>query len=416
MSRGIALKGHCPICVGCLFDQAHKCPWQSKSKQKLPICKPTDDAPGKKASLDQMVSAQPGLIPQMSGHLTNLCVMAATIFVDHFLDHVYMYLMKDLTLSETLLAKHAYEHFLASLGIESKGYHTDNGCFANKGFRDDCTFSNQTITFCGVGSHHQNGIAERKIKDITLGGQTLLLHAKRMFPEYVSTILWPFAMKCYEDRLNNLVHCADRRTPYKTLASLDAAPINTSNFLTFGCPCYVFDHWLQSGTGKIPKWEPRTWMGIYVGRSPSHASNVALILNPCTGHVSPQFHVVYDDDFTTVPYLWTATVPPHWYELVRASSTIALYTEHEVETWQSIPELDVKPGDFTSDTARINTAPPTTSTQHREGDKGHSEGASDVASHHKNTVTKRVMFSDQGQDNEIQSNSPDLSTTQPDEW
>jgi hypothetical protein len=91
--------------VGCLFGQAHKCPWQSKSKQKHPICKPTDDAPGKKALLDQMVSAQPGLIPQMSGHLTNLCVMAATIFVDHFLDHIYVYLMKDLTLSETLFSK-----------------------------------------------------------------------------------------------------------------------------------------------------------------------------------------------------------------------------------------------------------------------------------------------------------------------
>jgi hypothetical protein len=363
-----------------------------------------------------MVSAQPGLIPQMSGLLTNLRVMAAMIFVDHILDHVYVYLMKDLMLSETLLAKHAYERFLASLGIESKVYHADNGCFADKGFRDDCTSSNQTITFCGIGSHHQNGIAERKIKDVTLGGQTLLLHAKRMFPEYISTILWPFAMKCYEDRLNNLVHRADGCTPYKTLASLDAAPINTSNFHTFGCPCYVLDHRLQSGTGKIPKWEPHARMGIYVGQLPSHASNVALILNPRIGHVSPQFHVVYDDDFTTVPYLRTATVPPHWSELVRASSTIALYTEHEVGTWQSFSELDVEPGDLTSYTAHINTAPPTTSTQHREGDEGHSEGACDVASHHKNTVTKQVTFSEQGQDNEIQSKSPDLSTTQPDEW
>ncbi len=163
----------------------------------------------------------------MSGRLTNLCIMAATIFVDHYLDHVYMYLMKDLTLSETLLAKHTYERFLALLGIESQVYHADNGCFTDKGFRDDCTSSNQTITFCGIGSNHQNGIAERKIKDITLGGQTLLLHAKRMFPEYISTILWPFAVKCYEDRLNNLVHHAEGRTPYETLASLDAAPCPT---------------------------------------------------------------------------------------------------------------------------------------------------------------------------------------------
>jgi hypothetical protein len=58
--------------------------------------------------------------------------------------------MKDLTLSETLLAKHAYEHFLALLGVESKAYHADNGRFTDKGFRDDCTSSNQTITFCGI--------------------------------------------------------------------------------------------------------------------------------------------------------------------------------------------------------------------------------------------------------------------------
>ena len=83
---------------------------------------------------------------------------------------------------------------------------------------------------------------------------------------------------------------------------------------------------------------------------------------------------------------------------------------------QSIPEVDVDPGDFTSDTATINDiAPSTTSTLYCEGDDGHSEGASDMDSHHKNTVTKRVMFSDQEQDNEIQSNSPDSSILQPDE-
>jgi hypothetical protein len=109
-----------------MLGQAHKRLWQSKSKQKHPICKPTDDASGKKASLDQMVSAQPGLILQMSGCLTNLHIMALTIFVDHFSDHFYVYLMKDLMLSETLLAKHDYESFLASLGVESKAYHADN--------------------------------------------------------------------------------------------------------------------------------------------------------------------------------------------------------------------------------------------------------------------------------------------------
>jgi hypothetical protein len=236
-----------------------------------------------------------------------------------------------------------------------------------------------------------------------------------MFPKYVSKILWPFAIKCYEDRLNNLVHRADGHTPYETLTSLDAALINTSNFHSFGCPCYVLDHWLESGTGKIPKWEPWAWMGIYIGHLPSHPSNVGLILNLHTGHVLPQFYVVYDDDFTTVPNLHTPTAPPHWAKLVHASSTISLYTESKVGKWQSLPKLDVDLGDFASDTVNVDTASSTTSTQYRERDDGHSKGASDMVSHHENTVTKQVTFSNQGQDNEIQSNSSDLSTTQPDE-
>ena len=343
------LKGRTPICVACVFGTAHKRPWRTKSKKRKSIRKESDNAPGKKTSVDQIVSAQPGLIPQMSGFLTNLRINGATVFVDHYSDHVYVYLMRDLTLDETLLTKAAYERFLHSIGASAHAYHADNGRFADKGFQDDCKQNNQTITFCGVGAHHQNGIAERKIKDITLGGRTLLLHAKRMLPEYISTILWPFAIKCYEDRMNNLVHRADGRTPYQTLARLDATAINVANFHVFGCPCYVLDHRLQSGQSMVPKWEPRARMGIYVGRSPAHASNVGLILNPRTGHVSPQFHVVYDDNFTTVPYLRTGTVPPHWADLVRESSDLR-QVDSQKGTWQSLSIDDpISEGDFSSD-------------------------------------------------------------------
>jgi hypothetical protein len=99
--------------------------------------------------------------------------------------------------------------------------------------------------------------------------------------------------------------------PYHTNASLEASKIKLSDFHTFGSPCYVLDARLQSGLKTIPEWEPWAWMGIHVGRSLSHASNISLVLNPRTVHVSPQFHVVYDDVFTLVSYLQTATVPPH---------------------------------------------------------------------------------------------------------
>jgi hypothetical protein len=40
-----------------------------------------------------------------------------------------------------------------------------------------------------------------------------------------------------------------------------------------------------------------------------HASKVPLIYHPHTTHVSPQFHVIHDESFTSV-----MSLPPHTYE------------------------------------------------------------------------------------------------------
>jgi hypothetical protein len=44
----------------------------------------------------------------------------------------------------------------------------------------------------------------------------------------------------------------------------------------------------------------RARLGIYLGMSPRYARLVALVLNPRTGLVSPQWHVKFDDNFATV--------------------------------------------------------------------------------------------------------------------
>ena len=67
---------------------------------------------------------------------------------------------------------------------------------------------------------------------------------------------------------------------------------------TWGCPAYVLDPKLQDGK-KIPKWKPCSCLGQFLGRSTrAHAGNVGLIRILRTGAISPQFHVVYDDQFT----------------------------------------------------------------------------------------------------------------------
>ena len=72
-----------------------------------------------------------------------------------------------------------------------------------------------------------------------------------------------------------------------------------NNHHHFGVPVYVLNNDMQSGK-KIGKWLPRARLGIYLGKSPRHASSVSLVLNPRTGNVSPQFHLKFDDTFMTV--------------------------------------------------------------------------------------------------------------------
>ena len=45
-------------------------------------------------SIYQMISAQPGLIPQVTGDLTHTIILAASVFVDHYYRYCYAYLIR----------------------------------------------------------------------------------------------------------------------------------------------------------------------------------------------------------------------------------------------------------------------------------------------------------------------------------
>ncbi|KAL7524874.1 hypothetical protein ACHAXR_002639, partial [Thalassiosira sp. AJA248-18] len=244
----------------------------------------------------------------MSGFLTSQRLWGCTTFVDHVSDYVYVHLMRDMTLDETLLAKSAWEKVMAQAGRTVKHYHADNGRFADNGFIDSINNSDQKITFCGVGAHHQNGIVENKNKILT---------------------------QAVAERLNTLQIDTLGRTPESILHGIDVEDIPVKSFHTLFCPIYVLDARLQSAGGAgPPKWEPRSRIGVYLGHSPFHAGSVALVWNPTTGRVSPQFHVVFDDDFSTVSYMEAGTLPPNWEELVKYSSERATAEDVELaDTW-----------------------------------------------------------------------------------
>jgi hypothetical protein len=157
--------------MSCIFGTSHQKPWRTKGSHDS-ICKESDDPPGKCISMDKMVSAQPELIPQMAGFLTDLRIWGAMIFVHHFLDYVYVALMCDLTLDETLLAKYSFERHAHDGGVNVNSYQANNCRFADAGFQQAIKEGDQTITFCAVGVHHRNGIV---IRNSTMSLTTLVL-------------------------------------------------------------------------------------------------------------------------------------------------------------------------------------------------------------------------------------------------
>ena len=100
---------------------------------------------------------------------------------------------------------------------------------------------------------------------------------------------------------------------------------------TWGCPCDVFDSKLQKNK-MISKWEPRSRLGLHSGHSPCHAGSVVLVVHPRTPHVSPQFHVVFDDDFTTGPYLSSHDIPPNGTMLLQKADDVLEVIYHLTKT------------------------------------------------------------------------------------
>merc|ERR1712155_326706 len=137
----------------------------------------------------------------------------------------------------------------------------------------------------------------------------------------VDDIFWPFAIKAVTERLNSLQIDTRGMTPESILHKVTVEDLPVKSYHTLFCPIYVLDARLHSAGGPgPPKWEPRLRIGVYLGHSSFHAGSVALVWNPTTGHVSPQYHVIFDDDFTTMPYMVAGTIPPKWTDIVKKLS------------------------------------------------------------------------------------------------
>ena len=122
----------------------------------------------------------------------------------------------------------------------------------------------------------------------------------------------------------------NHRTPQQVFSNTQVEE-NPKHWFHFGCPVFVLDENMQHGSRpKGGKWKQRAKIGIYLGRSPHHSRNVALVLNIRTGRVSPQFHVRMDSNFDTVKNS-TAQEQPEvkWMEAAHFKRTVEVKNKSE---------------------------------------------------------------------------------------
>ena len=193
------------------------------------------------------------------------------------------------------------------------------------------------------------------------------------WPERATINLWAFAM--------NYAIWVYNRLPSSMLGGLSPDELWSGNRSShdelqrahvFGCPVYMLDPRLVDGD-KIPKWNHRARMGMFLGFSHEHSSLVPLVLNLRTGHVSPQYHVIFDDNFETVPSLnpSTADIDDKFAALFDSAKDFYL---DQISEDDDVP-LPV----FDSDWNDVNAVPEGVPNEVPEGDNVASEGV-DTAS------------------------------------
>jgi hypothetical protein len=328
------------LCASCKIGAGQR---QSKGKAKhtqLPKSKggsgqikAGDCTPGQRVSIDHYDSHVKGRLWGSYGRSRpEQMYCGGTIFVDHASGLIHVEHQVSLSAMDTLVAKKSFERMALNNGVAIQRYHGDNGAaFTSHDFTRHIIDMKQGLSFSGVGAHHQNGVAERTIRTVVTRARVMMLHAAMRWPEVVDASLWPMALSHATYLWNITPRRESGLAPLEIFSGSKFQYPVVQKQHVWGCPTYVLDPRLQDGK-KIPKWQPRSCRGMFLGYSKHHATNVGCVLNMKTKSITPQFHVVYDDWFSTIA-ADEPTPPPNWADLIESAS------EHVLGDPDRAPEL-----------------------------------------------------------------------------
>lgn len=325
-----------PKCAACQFGKQGRTPIPTHHSTKDEPGSLTKEKlePGQLIFSDQYESRLPGRAFTSKGYeSSSLKYGGGTLFIDAASGFIFASHQVGQTAAETIESKMRFEREALTAGVTVQAYHTDNGVFTSKEFMRELGEKGQGMTLSGVSAQFQNGPAENGIKIVVRNARTMMLHTALRWPGFAERELWPMALSHAVHLYNTTPKQATGVSPVTVFTRTTQDPQALRNAHPWGCPVYVLQPKLKDGK-KIPKWEPRSRRGQYMGISPMHASTVGLVRNLQTGTITPQFHMVYDDFFETV-HSDAEREPKEWSELLQFSRFQSDYDEEA-----NVPELE----------------------------------------------------------------------------
>ena len=301
---------------------------------------------GDRVSVDHFECSLKGRTYTSFGKTTSEQYKGSMIFVDHMSSYLHVEHQLGFSAVESIRAKQNFEQFALDSGVVVQKYLADNGAFKAKDFVQHIREHEQSIHYCGVNAHHKNGVAERSIRTVSDTARAMILHSAAHWKNGIEASVWPMAVDyaCY---VYNHLPKSNGVAPADLFLGSTVPRHKLKDLHVFGCPVYVLDPKLQSGK-KLPRWQPRSRRGVFVGFSSRHSSDVPLVLNLQTGSISPQYHVVFDDDFSTVCSVSESEEPPDFWTIVDLDDytcRIPVDTDSNPELqddWLTPPELEEK--------------------------------------------------------------------------
>ena len=337
-----------PRCASCQYGKQKRTPdpttTVTKNQELIGSLKENQLTPGDRIFCDQLESRVQGRLMHTAGREPDkdrYC--GATIFCDAASGYIHAEFQVTLNATDSINALDNFERVALHQGVDVKSYHTDNGIFKSKRFVHEIMSNAKTIRYSGVGAKWQNGVAESAIGLVSSTARTNMIHAALHWPEVEDAALWPLAVQHAIYMYNHTPNPSSGIAPIEIFSRTISDCQALRNAHPWGAPVYVLQPRLTSAGGKLPKWQPRSRRGQFVGISPVHAETIGLVRNLTTGYISPQYHLVYDDWFETV-YSSLDHEPPEWNDLCTFQRFETYFDEGSVPTlrdeWLTPAEIE----------------------------------------------------------------------------